>query len=246
MQKKHMCYRCQYLIKLCVIVALCLCALSLTTFAESTDLRVIAERRHDNNAGTVMLNNHVVVRFYGDVNTLGPERRAKNFVAKLTQLAAMGVESDNPNFFAGIEGDKTVIKFKDMTICQVTELETIINKTNDVLLAKEWLAKIRDYLAKMPKDSQFVQEDTSLPNKGLAEVFKPLIKSRDYIVAHRTLPIGEIVRIVNLKNKWSLIAQVAERGVPSKKAMIGLAPNTAEALGIDSGKLVMVRLEKGL
>jgi len=206
---------------------------------------VAPEYRNGREAGSVMIDNNVMLRFYGDERGVGGSvDRANVFVARLTQLAAMGIEPEDDRFFAGIENDRTLIRFDDHWVCTITEAETTVNMTNDVVLANEWLAKIRQFLGLLPRDSQYVKDDNALPSKGLACRFIPMIRSKDYIVAHRTLPIGSKVRIVNLKNAWSVVAEVAERGVPSQN-IVGLAPNTAAALGVSGNDSVMVRVENG-
>ena len=209
-------------------------------------LQVVVENRHSRKSASVLLNNHVIARFYGyEPEIGGPEIRAKHFAARLTQLAAMGIEPSDNRFSSGIFNDKTLVKFEPSVICSITEAETTINKTNDVILAKEWLGKVRWFLGNLPLDSNSVQEDRKLPITGLVKTYSPLIPSEDFIIAHRSLPLGTKIRIVNLRNKWSLVAQVAERAVPSKNLIAALAPNTAEALGIKPNIPIRVRLEKG-
>ncbi|MFH1428628.1 MAG: hypothetical protein ABIH39_02680 [Candidatus Margulisiibacteriota bacterium] len=229
------------IISVLLFIVCCSCILS-----AGLRLHTVPEKRHDRNSAAVMMNNQVLARFYGDEDGVGnTEDRARVFTARMTQLAAMGVEHDDPLFYAGIEGDRTIIKYDKHLICTIVEAETTVNQTNDVVLAQEWLKNIRGFLKVLPRDSQYVKEDVELPINGIASRFIPLIQSSDYIVAHRSLPLGTKVRIVNLENSWSLVALVAERGITSSNIIVGLAPNTAEALGIQENRLVKVRLEKG-
>jgi len=227
------------------IFFVCICSVT-WLFAAPPQLRVVQEKRHGRDSAAVMRDNHVIVRFYGEEPGLGgPEKRARIFMARILHLAALGISPDNPRFFAGIEGDQTVLKFHPNVICRIMEAETTVNQTVDVALAREWLGNVRHFLSLLPQDSQWVKEDKKLPVKGLATVFNPLIWSQDFIIAHRSLPIGTRVRVVNLLNKWSLVAEVAEHSRTSENIVVELAPNTAEALGIVNGKPVWVRLEKG-
>jgi hypothetical protein len=211
----------------------------------SVQLRVVTETVKGQQSASILADNLIVAKFYGtEAGVGGPVERANLLMARLTQLAALGVDPEDSRFWSGIEKDQTFIRFDGQPLCRIVELETIINKTNDVLLAKEWLERIRVFLRALPQDSQYVKDDIALPVKGIAVRFNPVIKSKDYIVAHRTLPIGMKVRIVNLQNRWSLVAEIAERNIPSGDAIIALAPNTAEALGVTQNRKTKVLLEK--
>ncbi|MFA5927908.1 MAG: hypothetical protein WC838_01225 [Candidatus Margulisiibacteriota bacterium] len=227
------------------ILTLIFTCFTIAAMAAEIQLRVVTENRNGRDSATVFMNYEVMARFYGEEKEIGgPEERAKMFAARLMQLAAMGVKPDDPRFFAGIKDEFTIIEYSPNLICTIVEAETTVNKTNDVYLAQEWLKNIKIFLSKMPKDDKIEEKpEDNFPMDGMAIRYDPLIKSKDFIVTHKSLPIGSKLRIVNPRNKWSLIALVSENTPPSASAAVGLASNTAEALGITTYKPVLVRLE---
>lgn len=48
--------------------------------------------------------------------------------------------------------------------------------------------------------------------------------------AHRTLPLGTIVRVTNLKTQNSVIVRINDRGPFTKKYILDLSPAAAEAI----------------
>jgi len=230
------------LVYLIVFLGLFLSNFSFTSFSD-VNISVFKEQRHDRISAAVFFNNHIVVRFYGtDAENGDPFERANLLKARLTQLAALGVDPEDRLFFAGIEGYSTVIKYDDFLICKVLAAETTVNMTNDVFLANEWLKNIKFFLASIPRDSHYVEKEIIFPIKGFATLFEPLIVTKKFNVAHDTLPIGTRLRIVNLSNNWSVVAEVTERKVPNGNFVIALAPNTAYALGITEENPLLVRI----
>ena len=68
-------------------------------------------------------------------------------------------------------------------------------------------------------------------------------KSDGFTAAHRTLPLGTMVRVTNLENHRSVIVRVNDRGPFARKRIIDLSPAAARALGIRNQGLMRVRIE---
>jgi rare lipoprotein A len=68
-------------------------------------------------------------------------------------------------------------------------------------------------------------------------------KSNGFTAAHRTLPLGTIVRVTNLENRRSVVVRINDRGPFVRKRIIDLSPAAARALGIRDQGLMRVRLE---
>jgi rare lipoprotein A len=68
-------------------------------------------------------------------------------------------------------------------------------------------------------------------------------KSDGFTAAHRTLPLGTMVRVTNLENLRSVIVRVNDRGPFARKRIIDLSPAAARALGIRNQGLMRVRVE---
>ena len=64
------------------------------------------------------------------------------------------------------------------------------------------------------------------------------------IAAHKTLPFGARVRVVNLDNGRSAILKIVDRGPFIRGRIIDVSPAAASALGFRQAGLAHVRLER--
>ncbi|HZQ61078.1 MAG TPA: septal ring lytic transglycosylase RlpA family protein [Casimicrobiaceae bacterium] len=67
----------------------------------------------------------------------------------------------------------------------------------------------------------------------------------DFTAAHRTLPLGTLVKVTNLANHRSVIVRINDRGPQPKSRIIDLSPSAGAQIGLRArGKgLARVRLE---
>jgi rare lipoprotein A len=68
-------------------------------------------------------------------------------------------------------------------------------------------------------------------------------KSDGLTAAHRTLPIGTMVRVTNLRNHRSVVVRINDRGPYSRKRIIDLSAAAAKELGIRDQGVMRVRLD---
>jgi rare lipoprotein A len=61
--------------------------------------------------------------------------------------------------------------------------------------------------------------------------------------AHKTLPFGTVLRVVNLRNRKSVVVRVNDRGILTKDRVIDLSYAAADELGIIKTGVAPVRLE---
>lgn len=66
---------------------------------------------------------------------------------------------------------------------------------------------------------------------------------RSNSAAHRTLPLGTLVRVTNLENGASRTVVIEDRGPHTKGRIIDLSPRTAEELGMRDQGVVLVELQ---
>jgi len=66
---------------------------------------------------------------------------------------------------------------------------------------------------------------------------------RALTAAHRTLPLGSIVRVVNLKNGKHAHVKITDRGPYVKGRILDLSPGAAAQLGMMNGGLSVVRVQ---
>jgi rare lipoprotein A len=64
-----------------------------------------------------------------------------------------------------------------------------------------------------------------------------------FTAAHRTLPFGTLVRVINLENARTVVVRINDRGPYARGRVIDVSHAAAQALGMRSGGLVRVRLE---
>ena len=64
------------------------------------------------------------------------------------------------------------------------------------------------------------------------------------IAAHRSLPFGTQVRVVNLENGRSVVVRIVDRGPFVRGRIIDVSTATAGALGFRQSGVAHVRLEK--
>ena len=65
----------------------------------------------------------------------------------------------------------------------------------------------------------------------------------DYTAAHRSLPLGSKVRVINLQNGKDIVVKINDRGPYIKNRIIDLSYSAAKSLGIINGGLQDVRIE---
>jgi rare lipoprotein A len=65
----------------------------------------------------------------------------------------------------------------------------------------------------------------------------------DYTAAHKTLPLGTVVRVTNLANKKSIVVLVNDRGPFVANRIIDLSYSAAKALGLDTQGIGKVELQ---
>ena len=62
--------------------------------------------------------------------------------------------------------------------------------------------------------------------------------------AHRTLPIGTLLRVTNLRNRKSVVVRVNDRGPVQSNLIVDLSYAAASALGFGANGNARVRLER--
>lgn len=63
--------------------------------------------------------------------------------------------------------------------------------------------------------------------------------------AHRTLPLGSVVRVVNLRTNKSVIVQITDRGPYIKGRKIDLSRRAARSIGVEGlGRVKIIAMNK--
>jgi rare lipoprotein A len=61
--------------------------------------------------------------------------------------------------------------------------------------------------------------------------------------AHRTLPLGSLLRVTNLRNHRSVVVRVNDRGPVPEDRVIDVSKAAAESLGFEQRGIAPVRVE---
>jgi rare lipoprotein A len=83
----------------------------------------------------------------------------------------------------------------------------------------------------------------SAAEQGKASYYQNLRQS-GLFAAHKTLPLGTLVRVVNLDNGRSAIVRIVDRGPFIRGRVIDVSPVAASALGFRQAGLAHVRIER--
>jgi len=65
----------------------------------------------------------------------------------------------------------------------------------------------------------------------------------DFTAAHRTLPLGTLVRVTNLTNRRTVVVRINDRGPVPESRIIDLSYNAARTLGFKERGVQRVRVE---
>ena len=85
-------------------------------------------------------------------------------------------------------------------------------------------------------------EVTPAPAGGLTASSRRWHNS-DLVAAHRTLPLGTLVRVINLRNQKTVVVEIADRGPYARGRVIDLSVAAAIRLGMITAGTASVRLE---
>ena len=69
------------------------------------------------------------------------------------------------------------------------------------------------------------------------------LQPRELIAAHRTLPLGTIVRVTAVESGRTIVVRIGDRGPFAKGRIIDLSRAAAEQLGMQGEGVARVRLE---
>src|SRR5215468_9122113 len=79
---------------------------------------------------------------------------------------------------------------------------------------------------------------------GLASFYGVSRKAGAFTAAHRTLPLGSLVRVRNLKTGKTIIVRISDRGPFVAGRVIDLSTHAAQAIGIRKQGLARVEVSR--
>lgn len=108
-----------------------------------------------------------------------------------------------------------------------------------------------DHFAKEPRaepTATAANQTEPRDSTGLASFYHPDgtapgASTVKFTAAHRTLPIGTLVKVTNLSNGRSVTAKINDRGPFRHNRLIDLSDNAADEIGMRSAGIARVRME---
>jgi len=123
------------------------------------------------------------------------------------------------------------------------------------LCAVAWSQEVGDNSVHAPLDDLAKSDDGQAPaQSGMASYYHGEFQGRrtasgeklnqnSLTAAHRTLPFGTLVRVINLRNLRSVVLRITDRGPMVKNRVIDVTQRAARELGFLALGMTWVKLE---
>ena len=124
-----------------------------------------------------------------------------------------------------------------------------------VVCAVTWSQEVGEDSVRAPIDDSAKTDDRPAPaQSGMASYYHGEFQGRrtasgeklnqnGMTAAHRTLPFGTLVRVINLRNMRSIVLRVTDRGPMLKNRVIDVTQRAARELGFLALGMTWVKLE---
>jgi rare lipoprotein A len=202
------------------------------------------------------INEQEVFRFRSKLGFLTPYLRSKQVADRLSGLAKSPIRYQDVHLEREAEGNYKLMIGKTLL--------TVVDESNALAahvpldsLAKSWMKQLRIALGEKPVSppSMFdLKASGRFIAKGVASWYGPGFHGRksadgsrfnmnQMTAAHKTLPFGTKVKVINERNGKSCVVRITDRGPYSHHRVIDLSKAAAQAIGSVSSGVAKVRLE---
>ncbi len=202
------------------------------------------------------INEQEVFRFRSRLGFLTPYLRSKQVADRLSAYAKSTLRYQDVHLERQAEGDYKLMIGKHL-LTVVDESTAVAAHMPLDTLAKLWMKQLRTALGEkpVPAPSMFdLKASGRFIAKGVASWYGPGFhgrKSADgsrfnmhhMTAAHKTLPFGTKVKVINERNGKSCVVRITDRGPYSHHRVIDLSKAAAQAIGAVSSGVAKVRLE---
>ena len=217
--------------------------------------------------GSFLVNNQEVFRFRSGLGFLTPYLRAKQAAHRLQALLRNKATYLDVAVAQTAEGLYT-INVGPSVVTTVDAKTAEYQGLQPQVLAELWKQKLRVALGEKPPTAlatavsnqvsglaQSVQQQGVKLAEGMASWYGPGFHGRrcadgsrfdmhGLTAAHRTLPFGTKLRVVNMRTGKSCVVRVTDRGPFSGHRILDLSKGAAAAIGMLSSGVAKVRLER--
>ena len=202
------------------------------------------------------INEQEVFRFRSRLGFLTPYLRSKQVSDRLSAYSKLPLHYQDVHLERQAEGDYHLMMGKHL-LTVVDESTALAAHMPLDSLAKLWMKQLRTALGEkpVPAPSMFdLKASGRFIAKGVASWYGPGFhgrKSADgsrfnmhhMTAAHKTLPFGTKVKVINERNGKSCVVRITDRGPYSHHRVIDLSKAAAQAIGAVSSGVAKVRLE---
>lgn len=223
---------------------------------------VIQVLPQDDAATSLFVNGTEVLRFNGEAAKMSSYTRVKIIADRLNTLLendAQAVSKLRP----GLDNGIAVIQTEDTTIATVDRLTASDNNEEPLKLSLLYTNRLRQSLGGKSLDEQVLSSisqpepsyrGTGKVQTGMASWYGPYFHGRraadgsrfnQYAMtaAHKTLPFGTLVRVVNQRTKKACLVKITDRGPYAHGRVIDLSRGAAGAIGMLGSGVAPVSIE---
>ncbi|MCE3235237.1 MAG: rare lipoprotein [Vampirovibrio sp.] len=224
----------------------------------------------DEDTTSLFVNSTEILRFQGTVNDQTSYQRVKAMADKLNRSLVAGDESLSqirPAMQADKAGAKeAVIRFGDEVLTSVDAQTAKTAKESEAKLAFRYTNRLRQALGATPLQNGAFPEmntvakaspkykSTGRVQVGMASWYGPRFHGRRaadgsrfnmnaLTAAHKTLPFGTVVKVVNQRTQKSCIVKITDRGPYAHGRVIDLSKGAAKAIGMLGSGVARVSVE---
>lgn len=223
---------------------------------------VIQVLPQDDEATSLFVNGTEILRFNGEVSGMDSYTRVKTIADRLNNLL-----ENNPKAASelqpGLIHGMAVIHVDDATLATVDQQTAKDNNEEPLKLSLLYTNRLRHALGAANMDEKAlasiikadpVYKGTGKTQSGMASWYGPHFHGRrsadgsrfnQYALtaAHKTLPFGTLVRVVNHSSKKSCLVKITDRGPYAHGRIIDLSRGAASAIGMLGSGVARVSIE---
>lgn len=218
---------------------------------------------------SLFVNGSEILRFEGTVDGMSSYQRVKAMANKLNRLLVTGDDSLNklrPALVTKADGKQANIQFGTEVLTTVDSQTAKAAQESEPKLAFLYTNRLRRALGEMPlQESAFPAmnqvakaspkyKGTGRVQVGMASWYGPHFHGRRaadgsrfnmnaLTAAHKTLPFGTIVKVVNQRTQKSCFVKITDRGPYAHGRLIDLSKGAAKAIGMLGSGVARVSLE---
>jgi rare lipoprotein A len=223
---------------------------------------VIQTLLQEDGATSLFVNGAEILRFSGEASGMDAYTRVKTIAARLNNLLESNpkaAQEIRPALFNGL----TVIQAGNSVLATVDSQTAKVANESPLKLSLRYSNRLRQVLGEKPLGENVldaiasaspVYKGTGKVQTGMASWYGPYFHGRraadgsrfnQYALtaAHRTLPFGTMVRVINQRTQKSCLVKITDRGPFAHGRIIDLSRKAASSIGMLGSGVAKVSVE---